>query len=275
MHPETIQIKNLDLAWYEGRSDGTPVILLHGNSLSSEIFSEQFADPLLADHYRLIALDLPGHGQSAHSDNPLKDYSLQGLINHFLNFMEKMEIEKAVFAGHSLGGHIIMEAYPKLKDRMLGMVIFGAPPFTMPPQMEKTHLDHPAQYLVYKEDLTEEEIHTLAHACVRESHEDPELLMEAIRHSDPDMRAGLGLSYSKGEIQDEARILSEMEHPLAIFHGSEDQLINGEYFRELKLPTLWQNTVQVLDQAGHCPQFETPEAFDTLLNDFINELANH
>ncbi|MGM0530089.1 MAG: alpha/beta fold hydrolase [Bacteroidota bacterium] len=273
MHPETIQIKNLDLAWYEGRSDGTPVILLHGNSLSSEIFSEQFADPLLADHYRLIALDLPGHGQSAHSDDPLKDYTLQGLIDHFIAFVDKMNIEKAVFAGHSLGGHILMEAYPQLKDRMLGMVIFGAPPFTLPPLTEKTLLDHPAQYLVYKEELTEEEIHSLANACVREGHEDPELLMEAIRHSDPDMRAGLGLSYSKGEIVDETKIISEMKHPLAIFHGKEDQLINGEYFKELNLPTLWQNNVQFIDKAGHCPQFENPESFDKLLNDFLTGIG--
>ena len=272
MHAETIQINNLELAWYEGRSDGTPVVMLHGNSLSSETFSEQFADPLLADHYRLIALDLPGHGQSAHSDNPLKDYTLQGLIDHFLAFVDKMGIEKAVFVGHSLGGHILMETYPKLKDRMLGMVIFGAPPFTLPPQPEKTHLEHDVQYLVYKEDLTEEEIHTFAHACVREGHEDPELLMEAIRHSDPDMRAGLGLSYSKGEIVDEARILSEMEHPLAIFHGKEDQLINGDYYKELNIPTLWQGNVQFIDQAGHCPQFENPEAFDKLLDEFIKSL---
>ncbi len=272
MHPETIQISNLELAWYEGRSDGTPVVMLHGNSLSSEIFSEQFADPLLADHYRLIALDLPGHGQSAHSDNPLSDYSIKGLIDHFMAFVDKMGIGKAVFVGHSLGGHILMEAYPKLKDRMLGMVIFGAPPFRLPPEIEKSHLEHEAQDLVYKEDLTEEEIHTFAHACVSESHEDPEVLMDAVRHSDPDMRAGLGLSYSKGEIEDEAGIVADMEHPLAIFHGKEDQLINGKYYQELNLPTLWQGNVQFIDQAGHCPQFENPEAFDKLLDEFAKSL---
>jgi len=272
MHPETIQIKNLELAWYEGRSEGTTIVMLHGNSLSSEIFSEQFADPVLADHYRLIALDLPGHGQSAHSDNPLEDYTMKGLIDHFLEFLDKMKIEKAIFVGHSLGGHILMEAYPKLKDRMLGMVTSGAPPFTLPPQMEKSHLEHDAQYLIYKEELTEEEIHAFAHACVSESHEDPELLMDAVRHSDPDMRAGLGLSYSKGEIEDEATIISEMKHPLAIFHGKEDQLINGDYYQELKLPTLWQGNVQFIDKAGHCPQFENPEAFDKLLDEFVKSL---
>ena len=273
MHPQTIEINNLELTWYEGRSEGTPIVFLHGNSLSSEIFSEQFADPLLADHYRLIALDLPGHGQSDHSDDPLKDYSIPGYVNHLLAFVEKMGLEKAVFVGHSLGGHLLMEAYSKLKDRMLGMVILGAPPFAMPPEIEKTHLDHDAQFLVYQENLTEEEVHQFAGACMAEGHEDPELLMEAVRQSDPDMRAGLGHSFSKGELQDEAKIVASMEHPLAIIHGKEDQLINGRYFEELNMPTLWQNKVHFVDGAGHCPQLEKPEAFDQLLDEFIKALT--
>ena len=273
MHPQTLKVNDLELTWYEGRAKGTPIVFLHGNSLSSEIFSEQFADPLLADHYGLIALDLPGHGQSAHSEDPIKDYSIPGFINHFLAFIEKMQLDKAIFVGHSLGGHILMEACEKLKDHMLGMVILGAPPFTLPPDMEKTHYESDAQFLVFQEELSEGEIHQFAQACVREGHEDPELLMDAVRHSDPGMRAGLGHSFSKGEIQDETRILANMSHPLAIFHGRGDQLIKGSYFQELNLPTLWHEEVQFIEQAGHCPQWENPEAFNKLLNNFIKELT--
>ena len=272
MHPQTIEINNLELTWYEGRSQGTPIVFLHGNSLSSEIFNEQFADPVLADHYRLIALDLPGHGESAHSDDPIKDYSIPGLVNHLVTFVEQMKLDKAVFVGHSLGGHLLIEAYPKLKDHMLGMVIFGAPPFSMPPDIDKTHLEHDAQYLVYQEDLTEEEIHLFAGACMREGHEDPDLLMDTVRHSDPDMRAGLGHSFSKGELQDEAKIIGEIDRPIAIFHGKGDQLINGKYFEELNIPNLWQGKVHYIDQAGHCPQLENPEAFDKLLDEFVKGL---
>jgi pimeloyl-ACP methyl ester carboxylesterase len=272
MHPQTIQINDLELAWYEGRSEGTPIVFVHGNSLSSEIFSEQFADPVLADNYRLIALDLPGHGESGHSKDPVKDYSLSGLIDHFLAFIEKMELEKAVFVGHSLGGHLLIEAYPKLKERVRGMVVMGTPPFTLPPQLDKSFLDNDAQFLIFQEDLTEEEIHQFASACVREGYDDPELLMNVIRQSDPGMRAGLGHSFSKGEIQDESGIIAGMEEPLAIFHGKEDQLVNDKYFDEINTPTLWRGGVQYIDRAGHCPQLENPVAFDQLLDEFVKGL---
>ncbi len=273
MHPQSTTINELQLTWYERGNKGTPIVFVHGNSLSAEIFSEQFADPQLTGQYRLIALDLPGHGKSGHSKNPVKDYALPGFIDHLVQFIEAMDLEQAIFVGHSLGGHILMEAYEQLKKYMLGMVIFGAPPFTLPPDIEKTHHENDAQFLVFQEELTEEEIHQFASACVREGHEDPELLMEAIRHSDPSMRAGLGHSFSKGEIQDETKILEQMEHPLAIFHGKEDQLINGDYFRQLHLPTLWQNQVHIIDQAGHCPQWENPEAFNRLLDGFAGNIV--
>jgi pimeloyl-ACP methyl ester carboxylesterase len=139
--------------------------------------------------------------------------------------------------------------------------------------MEKTFLEHDAQFLPFQEELTEEEIHAFAHACVREGHDDPELLMDAIRNADPGLRAGLGHSFSKGEIEDETKILSEMEQPLAIFHGKEDQIINASWYDELSLPTLWQNKVHFIDQAGHSPQYENPQAFNRLLNDFLQDIT--
>jgi pimeloyl-ACP methyl ester carboxylesterase len=139
--------------------------------------------------------------------------------------------------------------------------------------MEKSHSDHPAQNLIFKEELTEEEIHTFAHACVREGHADPGLFMDAIRHVDPELKAGLGMSFSKGEMQDESKILAEMIHPLAIFHGKEDQIIKGTYYEQLNLPTLWRGKVNYIDQAGHSPQFENPETFNALLDEFVKEIT--
>ena len=77
MTPVLLKIDDLDIAVYESRPDGQAVVFVHGNSLSSESFRDQFESEL-AEKYRLIAFDLPGHGQSSPARNPANDYSGPG-----------------------------------------------------------------------------------------------------------------------------------------------------------------------------------------------------
>jgi pimeloyl-ACP methyl ester carboxylesterase len=63
----------------------------------------------------------------------------------------------------------------------------------------------------------------------------------------------------------------ELKTPLAVVHGADGQLINGTYFASLAMPTLWRGAVQTIEGAGHAPHWETPEAFDALLEAFVIE----
>ena len=56
-----------------------------------------------------------------------------------------------------------------------------------------------------------------------------------------------------------------------MLHGAEEQLVNGAYFASLTMPTLWRGAVQTIPGAGHAPQWETPQAFDALLEAFVAE----
>ena len=54
---------------------------------------------------------------------------------------------------------------------------------------------------------------------------------------------------------------------------SEEQLVNGRYFGSVAMPTLWRGAVQMILDAGHTPQWETPTAFDALVEAFVEETA--
>ncbi len=58
--------------------------------------------------------------------------------------------------------------------------------------------------------------------------------------------------------------------PLAVVHGAEEQLVNGNYFNTLTMPSLWRGGVQVIPGAGHAPHWEQPEAFNALLGAFLD-----
>jgi hypothetical protein len=64
-----------------------PVLLIHGNSSCRGVFRHQL-DSSLAENYRLIALDLPGHGESSDAVNPTKTYTLPGLADAVIELIE-------------------------------------------------------------------------------------------------------------------------------------------------------------------------------------------
>jgi pimeloyl-ACP methyl ester carboxylesterase len=71
--------------------------------------------------------------------------------------------------------------------------------------------------------------------------------------------------------RDQIAVAAGLKQPLAVLHGAQEQLINGDYFGTLTMPTLWRGAVQVIDDAGHIPQWEQPDRFNALLDAFVSE----
>jgi pimeloyl-ACP methyl ester carboxylesterase len=83
-----------------GRGD-TTLLLLHGYGESLISFRPIF--DLLARHYRVVALDLPGFGLS---DKPIGSYSLATTVVRIQNFIARWIRGPVVIVGHSMGGEI-------------------------------------------------------------------------------------------------------------------------------------------------------------------------
>ena len=92
----------------EGRLDATPLVFIHGINSSSHQWQHQHQHS--SGNYRLISIDLPGHGRSA---NPA-DLSTKALAIDLSTVLTALNIHQPVLHGHSLGGMIIQE-YCKLK----------------------------------------------------------------------------------------------------------------------------------------------------------------
>lgn len=85
-------------------TDATPLLLIHGWAISAEPYHEILN--LLAQHYSIIAPDLPGFARSKCSRS-LGDYHSYAEL--LLNFIRALSIEKVHLIGHSLGGGIAIE----------------------------------------------------------------------------------------------------------------------------------------------------------------------
>jgi pimeloyl-ACP methyl ester carboxylesterase len=86
------------------RGQGRPLVLLHGVSLSAATWRYQLAD--LADHFRVIAVDQRGHGQSEPGDGGL---SLVRLADDVAELLAALDLRDAVLVGHSMGGLVALQ----------------------------------------------------------------------------------------------------------------------------------------------------------------------
>jgi pimeloyl-ACP methyl ester carboxylesterase len=90
------------LQW--GDADAPPLLALHGWLDNAAGFTR--LAPLLAAHRRVLALDLPGHGRSAHLPQGTHRYNNLDQVDHVLDFADALRLERFDLLGHSLGAGI-------------------------------------------------------------------------------------------------------------------------------------------------------------------------
>jgi pimeloyl-ACP methyl ester carboxylesterase len=86
--------------YYEERGEGPPLVLLHGGLLTIEL-SFGSVIPVLAEHHRVIAVELQGHGRTADIDRPM---AFEHLAADVVGLLDHLSLEHADVFGFSLGG---------------------------------------------------------------------------------------------------------------------------------------------------------------------------
>lgn len=259
------------IAVHDSGAHGPAVVLLHGNSLSSRGFQRQLEGTLGAS-YRLLAIDFPGHGASGKAADPATAYSIPAFARVVADVANALDVANVVFVGWSLGGHVLLEA-AALLERAAGFCIFGTPPLAVPAAMDEAFLPNPATPDLFKDDLTDEEIRTRVSACLRPGAPIPAEFVDDVRSTDRCFRSALLASLGGIGYRDEIEIVAALDRPLAVFHGVDEQVVNADYLRAVRMPTLWRGCVQLIDGAGHSPQWESPARFDALLSAFVHDTA--
>ncbi len=103
---------------------GTTIVLLHGYLETLEIWKDFSSD--LAKAFRVISVDLPGHGESEIFSNVHSMDLMAGAVKAVL---DTEEIGKCVLFGHSLGGYVTLAFADNYPERLLGFSLFHSAPF--------------------------------------------------------------------------------------------------------------------------------------------------
>ncbi len=249
---------------------GLPVVLLHGNSSSRRVFEKQLAAPI-GQHYRMIAIDLPGHGQSEDASDPVRAYTLPGYAAAVREVLDQLEVEQAAVFGWSLGGHVAYELASSWQG-VIGLATSGAPPLSLDPaDLQAAFCPNPALPLLFKEALDESESAALATAIGGPDR--PEFLLADLRRADGRARRLLLDSVMRGEAADERAFVAAARIPVAVLNGAEDRLVSADYMAGLSFASLWEGCIHRVPGAGHLPFLQRPRAVNALLLRFLRDLA--
>ncbi|HVE04337.1 MAG TPA: alpha/beta hydrolase [Rhizomicrobium sp.] len=105
-----------------GAATAPALVLLHGSNAS--LFTWEAWSKNLSDRFRVVSLDLPGHGLTGAVPN--HDYSTKGMAVFVAEFADKIGLKKFALAGNSMGGGVAARFAEMYPDRVTALILVDA-----------------------------------------------------------------------------------------------------------------------------------------------------
>ena len=118
----TLKLENVNL-FYQDIGSGTPVVLIHGLTLSSSMWKPQIE--YLSNSFRLIIPDLRGHGKST---VPEHGYTIHDYASDIVQLISQLNLKKVHLIGLSIGGAIATELSAVYSHLLLSTTVISPMP---------------------------------------------------------------------------------------------------------------------------------------------------
>lgn len=240
---------------YDVSGEGPAVLFTHGYQASRRMWEAQ--RQALAPRYRAVTWDLRGHGESGIPDDPAL-YSHDLMLGDMLALLEHVGAGDAVLVGHSLGGFASLCFYLEHPERVRALVLFGSGPGYRDPDARGKWNEMAERFAVGMEKRgleilkrASEEVSTAVHRSA-----------QALAHASRGM-----LAQSDARVMD---AITTIDVPTLVVVGSEDrQFIGSSEYMARKIPGA---RLEIIEGGGHAANMQEPEAFNTVLVSFLDEL---
>lgn len=262
--------------FYRRTGTGPVLLLVHGMAGSSATWQPVIDE--LADHFTVVAPDLPGHGRS---DKPRGDYSLGAYASFLRDLLHELDCGPATVVGQSLGGGITMQfayQYPELCQRLvlvgsggLGDEVSGLLRALTLPGVEYVL---PAAFVPVIGDAVNGAARLVAKFGLRPS---PELVQMWLAYSslaDGETRTAF-LHTLRSVVDHRGQRVSALDKlylaeqiPALIIWGDNDRIIPVQHAYDAH-EAIPGSRLEVFEGCGHFVHAEEPARFANLLRDFI------
>lgn len=246
-----------------------PLLLIHGNSMSSSAFEGLMNSPF-GRSYRMIAVDLPGHGESDNAAFPEKTYTMPGYADALLDVLFALDINEASILGWSLGGHIALEMMCR-SQAIRGAFLVAAPPVSPGPDAINGFVVSDSLGLFMTETLDATSRRALAESSAGAPA--PEFALRAVERCDGRARRILVESMLGGVGADPATLFDDPARPLALVTGEHERFTSTDFLKRVAGEAIWGGGPLQIHGAGHAPFLDAPEAFNAMLLAFLRDVS--
>jgi pimeloyl-ACP methyl ester carboxylesterase len=283
MEPRSIRLPGthgLTLHALEWSREGTPLLFLHGFSNDAHVWD--LIAPVIAPHYRVLAFDQRGHGDS--DRDPEGRYDHETMARDVNAALESLGIARVVIVGHSMGGRVAMRFAGLFPEKLAGLVVVDSAPDLDARGTTRISLDVQQQDWSFGSVAEYERVLQRQYAVTK-----PELLAKLAVHwtrrredgryelkLDPGFmkaRQGVTAEAAKAWSEQEAKhlwaALAGLPCPALVVRGAASDVMSAEVADKMVDDVIPKAVLETIARAGHSVMLDNPEAFEKALTGFV------
>ncbi|MFU8773110.1 MAG: alpha/beta fold hydrolase [Anaerolineales bacterium] len=252
---------------YEIYGRDTPLLLIHAFPLNCQMWAPQIGD--LAKEVKLIIPDMRGFGES---DQPPETYRMEILADDCMALLDAVgAVQPVVIGGLSMGGYISLAFYRKYPQKVAGLILAATRASADTPE-GKSNREAAAEKTktLGVGALVSDMLPKMMAPMTYTSH--PELVM----HVESMMQGAsvngvVGALLGMKERPDSQDLLTQIDVPTLILHGTDDQLIPPQAAESMH-EKIKGSKLSLVADAGHLLNIEQPQRFNQDVVEFLRSI---
>ena len=248
---------------YTEAGSGQPIILIHAFPTDQRLWQPQLSG--LKQHFRVIALDLMGFGESSPVSGSA--ISMTAYADQVKALLDQLHIQKAIIGGESMGGYIALAFLKKYPNTVSGLVLSNTQAIADSDDA-KAKREETAQALL-KEGTAQFVAGFLTKALSPNASQPTKDSLQTILNAQPAtaMAAALrGMSLR----EDQTQLLANTKVPILIISSDNDVVIEAKQSTDMQ--QLAKNSkLVIINQAGHLSNLEQPQQWNQAVMGFFNK----
>lgn len=253
---------------YVVAGDGPPMIMTHSVLANRTMWREQ-RDALLGQGWRLIEVDLPGHGSSPPVS---RDFAIEELADLVVSILDAEDVDRAVWTGLSIGGMLSQRAALHHGDRVRALVLADTSASPEPLTAKVRYRAMALWNQWFGMEMLLGQVTPLFFAPSTRA-ERPDLIdgfVEGVRGMDrTTIRRYVRALVTRSDL---TGAISTVDKPTLVFVGEHDAALPEPQSRALAA-SIAGARYEVVHDAGHLSPLERPDVVTKLMLDFLAPLV--
>jgi 3-oxoadipate enol-lactonase len=265
---------------YRDTGSGLPIVFLHPTPLDHDYWRpliEELSNKNSSTQLRAIVPDLRGHGSSELGDAmPAGEFvrvpdapvlSMSQLANDVWTLLDDLEVEKAIFAGCSIGGYVMLELWRQAPQRMLGLAFVCSKP---QPDAEPALAKRAANIALARESGVSSLFDGMSQSLIAATarNRDPAIVSDLRAHMTLTTDAFVAVQAGLATRPDSMGTVTSIDVPVLAIAGGEDTAVSSTDMEAFKAASGGCD-FHLIPDAGHFAAYEQPQRVGALFAEWL------